>query len=89
MRYDEKPIYRRLIVPWYDSVTACLLVVLLMALVFLFSLSGISVAGESVEHRAKIWLPVVLLIMSAGVIVSTTVRLFKRLRYRLSEDINV
>jgi len=89
MRYDEKPIYRKLIVPWYDSVPACLLVILGMVLVFLFSLSGISVAGESAAHRGKIWLPVALLLMSAGVIVSTAARLFKRLRYRLSKDINV
>jgi hypothetical protein len=89
MRYDEKPIYRKLIVPWYDNQKICLLLILLMFLVFLFALAGISIAGESPKHRPMIWLPILLLVMSASVIISTAVRLIKRIRYRFSKDLSL
>lgn len=89
MRYDEKPIYRKLIVPWYDTQKICLFVIILMFLVFLFALTGVSTAGEFPEHRSKIWLPILLLVMSASVIISTAVRLIKRIRYRFSKDLRL
>ena len=89
MRYDEKPIYRKLIVPWYDTQKTCLLVILLMFLVFLFALAGVSIAGESPQHRTMIWLPILLLVMSASVIISTAFRLIKRIRYRFSKDLSL
>ena len=89
MRYDEKPIYRKLIVPWYDTQKTCLLVILLMFLVFLFALAGVSIAGEIPEHRTKIWLPILLLVMSASVIITTAVRLIKRIRYGFSKDLGL
>ncbi len=89
MRYDEKPIYRKLIVPWYDSQRICLLVILLMFLVFWFALAGVSIAGESPEHRTMIWLPILLLVLSASVIISTAFRLIKRIRYRFSKDLSL
>ena len=89
MRYDEKPIYRKLIVPWYDNQKICLFIIFLMLIVFLFALAGISIAGEHPEHRAKIWVPILLLVMSASVIISTAVRLIKRIRYRFSKDLSL
>lgn len=87
MRYDEKPVYRKLIVPWYDTKTACLIVIVFMLMVFLFGLVGVSVAGESTEQYAKIWLPILLIVISAGIIISTGIRLAKRFRHRLSKDL--
>jgi len=89
MRYDEKPIYRKLIVPWYDTQKICLFVILLMLLVFLFALAGVSIAGEIPEHRTRIWLPILLIVLSASVIISTAVRLIKRFRYRFSKDLRL
>lgn len=89
MRYDEKPIYRKLIVPWYDTQKICLVLIVLMFLVFLFALAGVSVAGEYPQHRTKIWLPILLLVMSASVIISTAFRLIKRIRYRFSKDLRL
>ena len=87
MRYDQKPVHRKLIVPWHDTETTCLLIIVFMLAVFLFAIAGISVAGESVAHRDKIWLPILLLILSASVIISTAVRLVKRFRYRHSDHL--
>jgi hypothetical protein len=89
MLYDQHPVHRKLIIPWYDSHTACLIIIALMLLVFLFAASGISVAGESAAHRGNIWLPVVLLILSGSVIVLTSIRLFKRWKHSLANNLHL
>jgi hypothetical protein len=89
MRYDQRPVHRKLIVPWYDSETACFLQIIFMLLVLFFALTGIFVAIENIEHQSHVWLPLLLVIMSTGVIVSTTIRLVKRFRYRYSNHLNL
>jgi hypothetical protein len=89
MRYDQRPVHRKLIVPWYDSETACFTLIIFMLAVLLFALMGISVASENVEHHSHIWLPILLVLMSATVIVSTSIRLIKRYRYRFSNYIEL
>ena len=87
MRYDERPVHRKLIVPWYDSRLTCLAVILTMLAVFLFALSGITAAGESPVRHKVIWLPIVLMGLSASVIISTAIRLFKRIKHRFPTDL--
>ena len=88
MRYDQKPVYRKLIVPWYDSETVCVIVVVFMLLVFFFALAGISVASDKAEYHQHIWLPILLILLSSAVIISTVIRLVKRYRYRHSKGLN-
>ncbi len=78
MRFDEKPIFRKIIVPWYDSETICFLLILFMVLVFLFGIVGLSVSSEIVEYNDFIWMPILLIVLSGWVIVSTVIRLIKR-----------
>ncbi len=78
MRFDEKPIFRKIIVPWYDSETACLLMILFMVLVFLFGIAGLSVSSAVVEYNDFIWVPILLILLSGWVVVSTMIRLIKR-----------
>lgn len=78
MRLDQTPVYRKTIVPWYDSEIACLILIIFMLLVFLFGFVGLSVARETSEYRSIIWVPGLIVALSAGVIVSTTIRLFLR-----------
>lgn len=82
MRLNKNPIFRKVIVPWYDSEVACLFVIVCMFFVFLFGLSGLSVIGEKAEYKSYIWVPVVLMILSGGVIFSIAIRLIKRYAYR-------
>ena len=89
MLYDQNPVHRKLIIPWYDSQATCLFVLVFMLFVFLFAGLGISVAGEIVEFRDKIWLPVLLLILSGSVIVLTSIRLVKRWKHRLSNNLDL
>jgi len=77
--------FRKAIVPWYDSETACFIVIVLMAFIFMFGFAGTSVARENAAYQEYIWVPVLLMIMSGWVIVSTTIRLIKRYAYRYSK----
>ena len=85
MRIDQNPLFRRVIVPWYDSEAACSIVIFFMFLIFLFSFAGISVALENIEYYEYVWVPVLLVVMSGGVIISTTIRLIKRYARRFSK----
>ena len=78
MPLDQNPLFRKVILPWYDSEKACYIVVVFMFSVLLFAIAGISLASEKTEYNEHIWVPVLLLVMSAGVIVSISIRLIKR-----------
>ena len=78
MRLGQNPVYRKVIVPWYDSEIACLIVIALMFIVFIFGFIGISVARETTEYRSFVWVPVLVVTLSGAVILSTTIRLIRR-----------
>jgi hypothetical protein len=85
MRIDQNPLFRKVIVPWYDSEAACYIVIFIMFIVFLFGVAGISASRENIEFHEHVWLPVLLMVMSGGVIISTTIRLIKRVSRRFSK----
>jgi hypothetical protein len=78
MRLDQNPVYRKIIVPWYDSEIVCLILIAILFAVFLFGFIGISVASENASYRSYIWVPIVLVVLSGGLILSITVRLIRR-----------
>jgi len=78
MQLDQYPVFRKIILPWYDSETSCYIMIVLMIIAILFALMGIKIARENVEYHGYIWVPVLLVVMSSGVIVSTSIRLIKR-----------
>jgi hypothetical protein len=85
MRLEKYPVFRKIIVPWYDSETLCFILTFLMFLVFLFSVEGILVAGEKTEYLGYVWVPILLVVMSGTVIISITIRLVRRYFKRFSE----
>ena len=85
MRLDQNPVFRKVIVPWYDSETACLIIIVFMGVVVLFGYAGISVAQNNPAYNECIWVPILLIVMSGGVILSTTIRLIKRYAHRFSK----
>ena len=85
MRIDQNPLFRKIIVPWYDSESACFIVIFFMVLVFLFGFAGISAARENIAYHEHVWVPVLLVVMSGGVIISTTIRLIRRYSRRFSK----
>lgn len=78
MRQDKSPVFRRAIIPWYDSNKACWMVILVGIIAGFFGVVGIGVAQEIDAFAAHLWLPAVLTILSAAVVVSTVVRLIRR-----------
>ena len=85
MRLDQNPVFRKVIVPWYDSETVCLIVVVCMGVVVFFGFTGISVARDNLFYQKHIWIAILLVLMSGSVIISTTVRLVKRYLQRFSK----
>ncbi len=78
MRLDQNPVHRKVIVPWYDSDTACYFVLGLMLMVLVFGVIGLWVAFETDQYRSCVWFPVCLVVMSAGVMLSLIGRLIRR-----------
>lgn len=79
---DQNPFFRKIIVPWYDSDTACYIVIAGMGLIMFFGFTGVSVARENPATQAHIWVPWLLIVLSAVVIISTLIRLAKRYFHR-------
>lgn len=75
---DKTPVFRKEIIPWYNSTGAYIIVIIFMLLVFFFALTGISVAREYPQYRGYLWFPAVLLVMSATIIITATARLINR-----------
>lgn len=86
MRLDQNPLFRKVIVPWYDTEKACYTVIAFMLLIFFFGIAGILEASEKTEYNEYIWVPVLLLSMSTVVIISTSVRLIKRYTHQFSKQ---
>jgi len=78
MQIEDSPVFRKYLIPWYDSETACLIILIFLYFVFLFGIIGLYVAREYHEYYKHIWVPVLLLVMSGITIMSITVRLLKR-----------
>ena len=82
MRMDQNPFFRKIIVPWYDSDTACYIVIVCMAVIIFFGFTGVFAARETYDTPSRIWIPVLLIVLGAGVILSTLIRLLKRYLHR-------
>jgi len=78
-RSDQNAVHRKVFAPWYDTEAVCVITMFLMFLVFLFSLTGVSVCGENPEFREHVWMPFVLLFASSIVLVSIAIRLGRRI----------
>ncbi|MDH3720472.1 MAG: hypothetical protein C0611_14150 [Desulfobacteraceae bacterium] len=85
MRIDQNPLFRKTIIPWYDSEAVCIGVIVFMLIVFFFGVIGISVARGNAEYHGHVWMAVLLVVMSGGVIFSTVSRLIKRHSRRYSK----
>lgn len=78
MRYNEKPVHRRVIVPWYDTDTMCRMVVICLVPVFAFAVVGVHTAGTRGEWHTAIWVPLLLAVMSLFVVIRMVIRLVRR-----------
>jgi hypothetical protein len=72
MPSDKNPVFRKAVIPWYNSKTAYIIVIVFLLLVFLFAMVGIP------EYSGYVWVPIILLVLSSGIIITTIARLIKR-----------
>lgn len=75
---SQNPLFRRVIVPWYDTEPICYFTLVFMVGVILFSLAGIFEAKSVPQYQQYLWIPILLFIMSIVVFVSTIMRLVTR-----------
>lgn len=75
---DQSPLFRRIILPWYDTDIACVLTGVFLLLVLGFALAGISVVFETPDGARHAWVPVTLLALSAVGIFTVCLRLYRR-----------
>jgi len=78
MSPDQNVVHRKVVVPWYDTEAVCFFTIFVLFLIFLFAIIGISVASEEPDFHRHVWVPIILLILSSGVMVSITIRLVRR-----------
>ncbi len=84
MPREKTPVFRRAIIPWYDSDRACWIVVGFMFVTAIFSTVGLFTALEEPAYQNYFWLPLLLLLLSVGISTSTLIRMFRRYIDRLS-----
>ena len=78
MQHDQEPVFRKIIVPWYNTDFACVCAALAMMLVAAFALRGLNIALQIVDHPTFIGLPLILLGMCLFVLFSLVARLLNR-----------
>ena len=78
MPSEKSPVFRKPIIPWYQSKTAYSLTIAFMLVVFLVGLVGISVTREYDAYNVYIWIPALLVILSGCLIITNIIRLIRR-----------
>jgi uncharacterized integral membrane protein len=78
MPSDKNPVFRKVIIPWYNSTTVYIIVLIIMLLVLFFAMAGISVSRENFEYQKYVWVPAGLLALTIAIIITMAVRLVKR-----------
>ena len=78
MHFTPRPVYRREIIPWYDSNTACAVMIGFLLSVMLFALIGFFEARANPAFNPHTWVPLLLFALSATILASTVARLIQR-----------
>ena len=74
---EQNPVFRKIIVAWYDSETSCFIIIVSMLLILLFGIAGVSVASSIKAYNDYIWMPVALITLCAFIIFSAIFRLMR------------
>ena len=78
MPSEKSPVFRKPVIPWYQSKTAYSLTIGFMLVVFIVGLVGISVTREDAAWGGYVWLPALLVISSGCMIITNIIRLIRR-----------
>lgn len=86
MKLQKNPSFRRVATPYHDSDLFCLIISVFAALVFYFSLAGVSVALENSVYQRHCWVPVTLMSMSGILLATNLFRILSRMVNRPAEE---
>jgi len=78
MSQDKNPVFRKAIIPWYDSSRMCWIFIGFLATIVLFGSAGINEALQTPSFAGYVWVPLLLVILGLGVIGSLLIRLLRR-----------
>ena len=78
MPSEKSPVFRKPVIPWYQSKTAYSFTIAFMLVVFFVGLVGISVTREYEAYNGYLWLPAILVISSGCMIITNIIRLIRR-----------
>lgn len=78
MRLDPNPLFRRVIMPWYDSTPLCWMLCAVMVVLVIFSITGLVVAQNTPEFKRFAWVPGLLLLLSLFMVLSLSWRMTQR-----------
>jgi hypothetical protein len=86
MKAQKTPSFRQVATAWHDSGPFCLIVSVLAAVVFYFSLAGVSVALENPVYRRHCWVPITLMFLSGILMTTNFFRMLRRVFRRPTEE---
>ncbi len=87
MQIGSPPLFRKVIVPWYDGGLFCLGTGVFSVAVFAFGCVGVSTASALSDKLRYVWVPAALIVLSAAVLSSLTVRMFRRHAHRTKKEL--
>lgn len=74
---DKNPVFRKIIVAWYDSEMACISMILIMLSLILFGIAGVSVALSEPAYTGFVWVPATLIGLCMILLFTAAVRLMR------------
>ncbi len=74
---EQNPVFRKMMVSWYDSEITCYIITICMTAVLLFGIAGVSVAIDITKYNNYIWVPIVLIVFCTYMIFSMIFRLMR------------
>ena len=74
---DSSPVFRKAITPWYQSKLAYIIIIVVMLGFFFFGIAGLGVARDVAAYRSYAWVPILLIILSGTLVVTTVIRLIQ------------
>ncbi|MFO7990438.1 MAG: hypothetical protein ACQEQ5_08125 [Thermodesulfobacteriota bacterium] len=78
MKSDRPPFFRKQYIPWYDTTAVCRIMMGILMLVFLFALTGVTVAWSEPDLVEHVWFPGMLGGLCLFLIVKIGSRLWRR-----------
>ncbi len=78
VKFKNELLFRKAIIPWYDTELAMLLTLAFALAVLLFSITGVAAALDTPRYHFIIWVPCLLGILSLSVTISSLIRLIRR-----------